>query len=212
MPLKKRSPLNPWFAMNMPYQCKGSEKIFEARMLPFKEQQVIVIVRDITERVEAERALRLSEEKFSKAFRSNPASFSISTFEEGRFIEVNDVFLDTTNYKRHEVIGHTAAELGIWRHLEDAMQLRQTLQEKGFVRNVEYEFCKKSGEPILALFSAELIEFNGESCILAMTNDITDRKLAEARLKEAMERDRLLGEIALKIRRSSIWIRFCTLR
>jgi PAS domain S-box-containing protein len=181
---------------------QGSEKIFEARMLPFKQQQVIVIVRDITERVEAERALRLSEEKFSKAFRSNPASFSISTFDEGKFIEVNDVFLDTTNYKRHEVIGHTAGELGIWRHVEDAMQLRQSLQAQGYVRNVEYEFCRKSGDPILALFSAELIEFNGELCILAMTNDITDRKLAEFRLKEAMERDRLLGEIALKIRRS----------
>jgi PAS domain S-box-containing protein len=181
---------------------QGCDKIYEARMLPFKEQQVIVIVRDITEQVEAEQALRRSEEMFSKAFRSNPASFSISTFNEGRFIEINQVFLDTTNYDRDEVIDHTAAELGIWRYPEQAIELRQTIQKTGFVRNIETEFCKKSGEPIIALFSAELIEFNGELCILAMTNDITDRKRAEAQLQEAAERDRLLGEIALKIRRS----------
>ncbi|AFY69132.1 multi-sensor signal transduction histidine kinase [Thalassoporum mexicanum PCC 7367] len=188
------------YEYNLPIQ--GCDRIFEARMLPFQDEQVIVIVRDITERVEAERALRLSEEMFSKAFRSNPDSCSISTFNEGKFIEINQAFLDTTNYQRDEVINHTATELGIWHNPAEALQLRQTLQEKGFVRNVEYEFCRKSGEPMLALFSAELIEFNGESCILAMTNDITDRKLAEARLKEAIERDRLLGEIALKIRRS----------
>ena len=51
------------------------------------------IQRDITERKRAEQAVRFSEDKFAKAFRSSPLRVSISTLAEGRFLEVNDTFL-----------------------------------------------------------------------------------------------------------------------
>src|SRR5512135_3519647 len=48
---------------------------------------------DIQGRKEAEEALRASEERFSKAFRSNPAPVAITTIDEGLFVDVNDRFL-----------------------------------------------------------------------------------------------------------------------
>lgn len=180
----------------------GETAIFEARLLPLPDRQIIAIVRDVTERKQAEQALRLSEEKFSKVFHSSPASVTVSTFKEGRYLEVNDTFERLSGYRREEVVGRTALELRIWADPEDALHLRQMLQQHGKVRNIEYRFRMKSGDVGVFLVSAELIDFEGETCILATTNDISDRKRAEAQLQAVLERDRLLGEIALRIRRS----------
>jgi PAS domain S-box-containing protein len=178
------------------------EAIFEARLLPLPDEQIIAIVREVTERKQAEQALRLSEEKFAKVFHSSPASVTVSTFQEGRYLEVNDTFERLSGYTREEVIGRTASELKIWADPEDALQIRQMLLQRGKVQNIEYRFRMKSGDIGVFLVSAELIDFAGEQCILATTNDISDRKRAEAQLQAALERDRLLGEIALRIRRS----------
>jgi PAS domain S-box-containing protein len=178
------------------------EMLFEARLLPLADDRIIAIVRNVTECKQAEESLRLSEEKLSKAFRSSPGSMTISTFKEGRYLEVNDTFQRLTGYTRKEVVGRTATELNIWVDPTDSLNMRKLLLEQGKVQNVEYHFRFKLGNIGVGLFSAELIDFEGEQCILAMTNDITDRKRAEAQLQAALERDRLLGEIALRIRRS----------
>jgi PAS domain S-box-containing protein len=190
--------------VSVEYALPGPEGnlIFEARLLPLADQHIIAIVRDVTERKQAEAALRLSEEKFAKAFQSSPGAVTISTFKEGRFIEVNDTFLRLTGYTREEVIGLTASDLQVWIDPADSRMIRQLLIEQGMVKNVEYCFRRKSGNICVGLVSAELIDFEGEPCILGVTNDITDRKQTEAKLQAALERDRLLGEIALRIRRS----------
>ncbi len=169
-----------------------------------------VVVRDITYRVRAQEALqqanevlecrvqertsqleeaikqlRLSEEKFSKAFRSSPDPMTITTFDEGRFIEVNDSFLSSLGYSRNEVIDHTVPELNIWVRPQDRLELRQRLQEKGVVRNHECEFKMKSGSVVVFLMSAELINLDGELCMLAVMTDITERQRAEEALRES---------------------------
>jgi PAS domain-containing protein len=57
---------------------------------------------DIQRRKETEEALRASEERFSKAFRSNPAPIAISTIDEGRYIDANDRFLEMFGYTRRK--------------------------------------------------------------------------------------------------------------
>lgn len=158
---------------------------------------------DITERKQAEAALRLSEEKFSKAFKASPDSVTITTLNEGRVIEVNDSFLENTGFTREEVIGLTTHELNLWANPDDREHIVKQLRERGSVRNQECEFrVRKTKDIITGLFSAEVIDVEGQSCLLSVINNITERKRAEEAIRLSSERERLLGEIALRIRQS----------
>lgn len=130
-----------------------------------------------------EEALRLSEEKFSKAYRSSPDWIVISTLEEGRFINVNDAFLRITGYREKEVIGRTAKELGIWAEPDERDKMAAIIREHGKIRDHEARFRMKSGEIRIMLRSAEAIDLEGEKCIISVTHDITERKKAEEKLK-----------------------------
>ncbi|WP_198525220.1 PAS domain-containing sensor histidine kinase [Kamptonema formosum] len=157
---------------------------------------------DITELKEAQQALQLSEEKFSKAFRCSPNCITISTLKEGRYIDVNETSLRILGYRREEVIGRTVTDLNIWVEPQDRERMTQALQERGAVDNMEVKIRTKTGEVRVGLLSAEIVEIAGERCLVAATNDITERVRAEEKLRAAQERDRLLAEIALRIRQS----------
>ena len=136
------------------------------------------------ERQRAESALRESEEKFSKAFRSSPDAISITTLTDGRYIEVNDSFCSLFGYSRLEVIGHTASELNLWVNSDEPTRLMQLLREQGVVRNLEVDFCTRSGEVRTGLLSAEIIDIGSESCVLSISKDITNRKRIEQERSE----------------------------
>jgi PAS domain S-box-containing protein len=135
----------------------------------------------------SEEALRFSESKFSKAFRSSPSPVTISSLAEGRYIEVNDSFLQLMGYSREEVIGHTTLDLNIWNQPEDRAKMREILQEQRAIRDLECAFRTKSGEVRIALLAAEIIEVNGEPHILVVTNDITERKKMEEDLRRTRD-------------------------
>lgn len=137
--------------------------------------------------IERTAALILSEAKFSKAFRSSPNPISLTTLIEGRYIEVNDSFLSFFGCTREQVIGHTIIDLDLWVNLEDRAKMIQILQETGAVRNQEYEMHTVSGEVRTILLSAELIKLGGQECLLCITNDITERKRAEASLQQVAQ-------------------------
>ncbi|QLE44588.1 PAS domain S-box protein [Nostoc sp. C052] len=175
---------------------------YEARLVVSGQDEVLAIVRDITDRKQGEVALQNLAQKFAKAFSCSPDSITISTLQEGCFIEVNDSFVELSGYERDEAIGKTAFELNLWVHDRDRLNLVQELQTTGVARNLEIEFRQKSGEIITALLSAEVIDLNGISCILAVHHDITERKQVEAQLRLCAQRDRLLAETLVRIRSS----------
>ncbi|MBG1270548.1 PAS domain S-box protein, partial [Nostoc sp. WHI] len=175
---------------------------YEVRLVVSGQDEVLAIVRDITERKQAEVALQNLAQKFSKAFSCSPDSITISTLQEGRFVEVNDSFVKLSGYERDEAIGKTSFELNLWVHNRDRLKLLQELQATGVVRNLEFEFQPKSGEIITVLLSAEVIDLDGIPSILAVHHDITERKQVEAQLRLSAQRDRLLAETLVRIRSS----------
>ncbi|NEO56740.1 MAG: PAS domain S-box protein [Okeania sp. SIO3B5] len=163
------------------------EKRVERRTVEL-EEVVERLQKEISERQQVEAKLRLSEEKFSKAFSCSPNPISITTFEDGRFIEVNDGFLEIMGYCREEIIGFTAEDLKIWVYPEAKTEFRQNLQLQGIVKNQEYQFRVKSGEIRVWLLSAEIIDISHELCVLAVITDITERKCAEEALYESQRK------------------------
>ena len=124
---------------------------------------------------QAEECRRVSEEKFQKIFDSSPVAFSITTLEEGRFLEVNAAFEARYGYSRQEVLGHTVTELKIWDDPADRRLLVTHLQRGGPVRNVMTRLRAKSGEIKLTAYSADRIKFDGQRCILAVSEDVVIR-------------------------------------
>ncbi|HEY3308973.1 MAG TPA: PAS domain S-box protein [Desulfuromonadaceae bacterium] len=134
-------------------------------------------------------ALRESEEKFAKAFHAAPTLMSISTLKEGRYLDVNEEFLNVLEFTREEVVGHTALKLGIWENPEDRQRMIRLLKENRRVRNFETNLRNKSGALIIGSISTEIIEIKGERRLLTLTRDITDFKKAD------QEREQLLNQL-----------------
>jgi PAS domain S-box-containing protein len=146
---------------------------------------------ELTERRRAEQALRLSEEKFSKAFHATQVLMTIED-EKNIFIDANSAFMDVFGVERKDVIGHSASELNIFYDSADAYVLRQMLQEKGFLKDFELRFRRRSSEVGIVLLSSEKFHVDNAEYILTSGLDITDRKLAE------VEREKLINELEAK--------------
>jgi PAS domain S-box-containing protein len=134
-------------------------------------------VKDLSETQAAlllsEEARRISDERFQKVFRSSPIAFSITTLADGRFLEVNAAFEQRYGYIRKEVVGHTVHELRIWEDPHDRMLMIAQLQH-GAVRNVVTRLRMKSGEIKVTVYSADKVQFDGQTCVLAVSEDVLE--------------------------------------
>ncbi len=137
--------------------------------------------------LDREEKLRESEEKFHKAFKSNASLMAISTLKDGRFIEVNDMFLDTLGFKDDEVIGKTSAELKLFGNPEQREKFTQIVGEQGYIFNFELDVRAKNGELRPGLFSGSVIHLQDQVCWLTVLNDITNLKETEKKLQSLSE-------------------------
>ena len=148
----------------------------------------------MTERKQAERALRESEERLRLAWETTPDALSISRLEDGTYVEVNEGYTFLTGYARDEVVGKTALDLALWADPRDREFIVAHLRQHGNMRNFETKLRRSDGEIRSILVSAGLMMLSGDPHILAVTKDIEDLKRAEVALRESEEKYRLLAE------------------
>jgi PAS domain S-box-containing protein len=156
--------------------------------------RIIGMVADVTERKQAEEARKKSEEKFLKAFHASPVAIALTGINDNRCIEVNSTFERLTGYRCNEVLGRTPTEMGLWVDTSQRDEFRKQLLSDGSLRDREGRFRLKDGSIRTGLFSADLIEIDGDLCVLAVIVDITERKQAEEALRESEERLRLAAQ------------------
>ena len=137
---------------------------------------------------------RFSEEKFTKAFRNSPDIITISTLEEGRYIDVNEAFERTLGFGREEVLGRTAFDIGLWTDRADRQRMLEQQRQDGRVANFETRFRSRSGDILTCLVSCETIELDGRGYLLSLVRDITERKRMEAQMRRALEEQELIFE------------------
>jgi len=149
---------------------------------------------EIEKRMQSDEALKVSNEKYSKAFQSSPYSITITSLAEGRFIEVNDAFTTIFGFTREEAITNSSTGLEIWVKIEDRNSVISTLLDGMVISGEEFLFKKKNGEIITGFLSARLITINKENFVISSVDDITERKKAENLLKESEQKSMSIME------------------
>jgi PAS domain S-box-containing protein len=127
-------------------------------------------------------------EKLRTVFGLSPTILCLTGVSDGRIRDANDSFLATTGYRREEILGRTPVELGLWVDPSQRDDGIRELKAGRPVRNIECRFRVKNGDVRVTVLSADIVQFDGEACILSALTDITDRTRAEEALRESERR------------------------
>lgn len=158
------------------------------------------VQRDVTERYLAEHALLDSEARYEAAFRLSPFRLTINRLDDGRFLEVNDAFLNDLRRTRDEVIGRTSVELGLWADPSMRERYIARLRAEGTIVDLEFAGYERDGRREITQLSSTLIELQGTSCVLTIAHDVTDRRLAELEAEESRQQLRALASRQHRVR------------
>jgi two-component system cell cycle sensor histidine kinase/response regulator CckA len=150
----------------------------------------LAIVRDISDRKNAEDALRLSEERFKSAVVNSPIGLAIVSLD-GRFIEVNDALCRIVGYTPEELVTKTFQDITHPDDLEDSL-LRGALLARGDVPayQLEKRYVRKDGSSVWIQANVSFVrDADGNPVhIVGQIQDISQRRAAERALRESEER------------------------
>jgi PAS domain S-box-containing protein len=128
---------------------------------------------------DADREQHQTRDNFATIFHASPAILCIIQLNGLRYCEINKAYEQHTGYSRAEVLGKASLNLGLWSSAEDRERMLQKLFAKGHLPRHQKVFQTKTGESLTTLLSAEIIEFEGDPCVLVVAEDISKRRHAE---------------------------------
>ena len=150
---------------------------------------------EFADRMEIEKALRLSEERFSKAFRASPIPLAIQSLKPQIYVDANDGFQQITGYTRDELIGRTPVEMNLWEDTNEASEILLSIHSKVPIRNRRARLRTKTGEIRDTLLSVELFELDNEPFVLTNVQDITEQIKLEYELRQSQKME-AIGQLA----------------
>ena len=140
---------------------------------------------DISEAKRTEEALRLSEQKFAKAFHASPDGLLLSRQSDGLLIEVNEGFSHLTGFTSAVSLEQSTLELGIWVDLNEYQHMLALMHRNGFVRDFICHIRRADGQIRLCEVSSRPLPIGEEDCMLTIARDITERQLMQEKLQQA---------------------------
>ena len=166
---------------NVSLQAEVEERIAVEKELQHHKNRLEDLVEERTFEIEnrmdelrrAQVALSKSEETFAKLFMVSPVWISLNRMRDGQFLNVNQAFTTVTGHSREEALESTARGLALW--VDDASRRRSfyKLNNQGSLKLHEERFRMKNGKIRDFLWSASLVDVDGEECALSVFLDVT---------------------------------------
>ncbi|MDP2743321.1 MAG: PAS domain S-box protein [Hydrogenophaga sp.] len=167
--------------------------------LPGDRPTVLAVSRDITERHDAETRRLAAQQLFESVFQAAPEAMSLSDWDSGRLLLVNDAFCCLFGQPRETLIGSTSAELGLWRAIDSRQQLLTDLEKGEQIRDARGSSLRPDGTEIHVRYSAERVTVDGQPRLLLMFRDVTQLEIDQ----RALARNELRFRLAAS--RGQVW-------
>lgn len=132
---------------------------------------------------ESEERIQASLEIYSTVFYKSPVMKAITDSTTGKFIDVNENFIEFCGFTKEEIIGKSALELNLIPSPEHRTEIINFIKEKGFTRDVLMEMRVRNGEYRWVSTSAHSVVIKGQKCFLTALINVTERKNAEKQLE-----------------------------
>lgn len=147
-----------------------------------------------------------SKEKYNLMFETIPDAVLISRLSDGLILEVNQGFTKLSGYSEEDVQNRSTLDVNIWYDAAERSRFVILVTETGSIENMEFQFRRKNGRPLLGLVSSRAINVGEEVHVLSVVRDITSRKKMEDKLRENEQKYRFLtdnsGDVIWHINRS----------
>lgn len=178
-----------WMVMTL-YPLKGpKDEILE----------VVLVLHDVTDRKAAEDQLRMSADKYKLLFANNPLPMWMLSLPDYRFMDVNHATLSQYGYSKEEFLQLNILDL---RPKEEAERFRSTLNTN--FRGVHYagiwKHKKKDGTGLFVDVITHDFVNDGQATRLVLANDVTEKYIADEKLKDSFKAIRELTEHLQNIR------------
>jgi two-component system, cell cycle sensor histidine kinase and response regulator CckA len=130
-------------------------------------------------------ALRHSSERLSLIHQRAPMGIVLSRVDDGRVLEANEAWLDMVGYARHEVVGRSSLEVGIWADPNERAEVARQLMDAGEVTRREVRLRTRAGAVLRVEMHVDLVEVDGVTCAVSLQRDVTDERERETQLRRA---------------------------
>jgi len=147
--------------------------------------EIVALYEDVTEKKQMEILLRESEILFRSIFETSPDPINLNNLEDGKFMFVNDKFLELTGFSMQEIIGRTALEINLWNDPRRRVQFFAQIENMSQVSDFEAEFRRKDGTILTSLSSAQSLIYQNKPHVLVVSRDITELKKTQQALQDA---------------------------
>ncbi|MDX1454034.1 MAG: PAS domain S-box protein [Gammaproteobacteria bacterium] len=184
-----------WRGEVMARRMDGSHYPQELSLTRIDEDNVICVIRDVSERHEQERALREAEAKYRQIF-ENAVEGIYRASQDGKLLDANPAFAELLGFKDNDELFESGRPSMANYFADPAMrpELMRKLEETGAYRDVEYELFRSDGARIWVSDNAQVVRDENGRILYheGIVQDITARKSAEEALAQSEEKYRTL--------------------
>ncbi|HKZ94715.1 MAG TPA: PAS domain S-box protein [Candidatus Bathyarchaeia archaeon] len=176
----------------------GNIHDYEARIVPSSRDEVLALVRDITERKQAEEKIRELENRYRAIFEGSTEGIVVADPKTARFVFVNPRICKLTGYDEKELLKRGVADIHPKKDLPYVMQEFKKATEGKIAPSMDIPVLRKDGSVIYCNIGGAHLKIGKQDLLVGFFRDITEHKRMEQQLLMS-ERLAVIGELATMV-------------